>query len=206
MIEEIPMYPLSLSIFLFSAMVLIGVVFRARIGVAWRRLLTVHSMKKSSFSPFYLPLSIILGVGIAGVVLLGVFGLSKKTPAPSVSNQQQETGTESSASSIPSSGTDTSTGIQKADVSLPVSQGLSLMIASPQHLSTVSTPSVVIKGTTSPKAEVFVNDKDLIADSKGNFSVTVNLDEGENTISVSANDADGNFAAEDIVVTYEPAS
>lgn len=86
-----------------------------------------------------------------------------------------------------------------------VSEGLTITISSPIDGSAVSTSSVTVSGTTSPLADVFVNDTELKANSAGNFSTTVTLDEGENTIAVSANDAEGNYAEKQITVTYEPA-
>lgn len=86
-----------------------------------------------------------------------------------------------------------------------VSEGLTLTIASPTDKSTVTTATVTVSGTAAPLADIFVNDTDAKADTTGKFSVPVTLDEGENTIAISANDADGNYAEKQITVTYEPA-
>ncbi|MBI4097098.1 MAG: hypothetical protein HY428_01655 [Candidatus Levybacteria bacterium] len=86
-----------------------------------------------------------------------------------------------------------------------VSEGLTITITSPEDKTTVSTATVAVSGTTTPLSDVFVNDAELKANSAGNFSTTVTLDEGENTILVAANDADGNYAEKQITVTYEPA-
>ncbi|MBI4084371.1 MAG: hypothetical protein HY431_00525 [Candidatus Levybacteria bacterium] len=86
-----------------------------------------------------------------------------------------------------------------------VSEGLTITIASPADQTTVSIATVTVSGTTTPLSDVFINDAELKANSAGNFSTTVTLDEGENTIAVSANDADGNYAEKQITVTYEPA-
>lgn len=86
-----------------------------------------------------------------------------------------------------------------------VSEGLTLTITSPIDKSTVTTATVTISGTAAPLADVFVNDTEAKADSTGKFSVPVTLDEGENIIAVSANDADGNYAEKQITVIYEPA-
>ena len=81
---------------------------------------------------------------------------------------------------------------------------LTLEVTAPKDQATVTTAQVTVKGKTAPLAEVAVNDQDLKADSKGNFTVTVLLDEGENYISVIANDADGNYAEKELTVTYTP--
>jgi hypothetical protein len=69
----------------------------------------------------------------------------------------------------------------------------------------VTTPTLVIKGVTSPKADVFVNDSEVTADAQGNFTTQITLDEGENTLVVTSNDASGSFAEKDIIVTYNSA-
>lgn len=85
-----------------------------------------------------------------------------------------------------------------------VSEGLTLTIRSPADKSTVTTATVTVSGTAAPLADVFINDTEAKADSTGKFSVPITLDEGENTIAISANDADGNYAEKQITVTYEP--
>lgn len=88
----------------------------------------------------------------------------------------------------------------------PVESAIMLSVTSPANGSTVKTPTITVKGKTVPKAEVWVNDQDVRADASGNFSATVTLDEGENTITVTANDDDGNASEKEITVNYEPAS
>ena len=70
--------------------------------------------------------------------------------------------------------------------------------------SIVKTNKVIIKGVTIPKAEVFINDLELVADAKGNFSGTITLEEGDNPISIIAVDENGNSSEEEITITYEP--
>ena len=84
-----------------------------------------------------------------------------------------------------------------------VNQELSLDITLPANNSTVNTPSTLVKGTTSPNAEVFVNEKELKADNSGQFSATVALEEGENYILIAANDDLGNYAEMEITVNLE---
>jgi hypothetical protein len=80
---------------------------------------------------------------------------------------------------------------------------LTLDITSPQNNQTVKTSIIKVQGKTLPKAEVFVNDIEAIADSSGNFSVSITLDEGENIISVSVNDDLGNYLEKEITVTLQ---
>ncbi|MFZ5535784.1 MAG: Ig-like domain-containing protein [Patescibacteria group bacterium] len=86
-----------------------------------------------------------------------------------------------------------------------VSRGsaITLVVTSPQDNSTVTTGSLVVRGKTVPGAEVFVNDAETRADTGGNFSVTISLDEGENYILVVANDPQGNYSEKEITVIYE---
>ena len=77
-----------------------------------------------------------------------------------------------------------------------------LSIKSPVQHSQVTSPQIMVEGTTVPQAEVFVNDLNLFADSEGNFSTRVSLETGENVISIVANDEQGNFVEEELSVTY----
>ena len=51
---------------------------------------------------------------------------------------------------------------------------------------------------------MFVNESETKADSSGNFSATLTLDEGENYILVVANDSSGNYAEKEFTITYTP--
>ena len=79
-----------------------------------------------------------------------------------------------------------------------------LTIVSPANGAVVSTSSVVISGKTLPKADVSIGDNELAADVKGNFSATISLEEGENYIAIEAAGDDGNFAEQELLITYEP--
>ena len=76
-----------------------------------------------------------------------------------------------------------------------------LTISSPQSGTTVSLDSVIVRGKTVPYAEVLINEIDFKADASGNFSSTVFLDEGENTIFITAIDGNGNASEKEITVT-----
>lgn len=76
-----------------------------------------------------------------------------------------------------------------------------LMVSSPVDGAQLTGMSVVVKGQTTPAADVAINQLDVKADSKGNFSAMISLDEGENVITVIANDDIGNYAEKNITVT-----
>jgi hypothetical protein len=78
-----------------------------------------------------------------------------------------------------------------------------LSVTSPKDNATVTSSKVSIKGVTRPKAEVYVNESEGTADSSGNFSLSIALDEGENPVIVTAVDADGNVAETALTVTYD---
>lgn len=80
---------------------------------------------------------------------------------------------------------------------------LPLTITVPQDHAQISTPSVTVSGTTAPNADVAVNDKDLKADAKGQFTTTITLEEGENYILVVASDETG-ASEKDLTLTYTP--
>lgn len=80
---------------------------------------------------------------------------------------------------------------------------LFLTISEPANNITVTNPIITVRGKTVAKAEVFVNDLDMKADSTGTFSTMVNLDEGENTIVIVVIDDQGNSAEKELVVTLE---
>jgi hypothetical protein len=93
---------------------------------------------------------------------------------------------------------------QAAQSSVEVLQKeIPLTVTSPIEGSTVATEKVAVKGTTSANAEVFVNETELKANAKGEFSTTITLDEGDNIISIVANDEDGNSSEQEVTVTYE---
>jgi len=79
---------------------------------------------------------------------------------------------------------------------------ITLTITAPLDKTTVKTNSILVKGKTTSKAEIFVNDKETIADANGNFSVLLPLEEGDNQVLVVANDADGNVTEKELTVGY----
>jgi cytoskeletal protein RodZ len=82
----------------------------------------------------------------------------------------------------------------------PVSQGLTLEVIEPKENTTYSSSSIRVSGKTSAYAEVYVNDAQTKADGTGNFSVNYNLDEGENLLTIVANDQAGNYVEKEMTV------
>jgi|GEM_PF-2132961 len=78
-----------------------------------------------------------------------------------------------------------------------------LEITTPKENDVVSSSLLTVRGKTLPKADVFVNDKELKADSNGNFSTNITLDEGENMIVVVSNDDMGNYLEREFLVSLE---
>jgi len=85
----------------------------------------------------------------------------------------------------------------------PANNQITLEVTSPVNGATVSSPNITVSGKTLPGADVFVNDTELTADANGNFSMQLTLDEGDNQITVSANDNNGFSSEQDLTVTYE---
>lgn len=78
-----------------------------------------------------------------------------------------------------------------------------LAVVSPKDGDILAASSVLVEGKTTPRAEIFVNDTEGLADSAGNFSVKIGLEEGENNITIMANDEVGNYAEKEIAVNVE---
>jgi len=80
---------------------------------------------------------------------------------------------------------------------------LILEIIEPKENFTYNNPSIKVSGKTSAYAEVYVNDIQTKADEKGYFSLNYNLDEGENLLTITANNQDGNYAEKEITVILQ---
>jgi cytoskeletal protein RodZ len=144
----------------------------------------------------------IVVVVLAALLLIG--GLTyalKQSPA-----NRSPTNSESSAmptSAASSSNQNTNPNSQTA-IPKPTTVPLNLSIVEPKNRAVVNNSNLKVSGKTVASAEVFVNDKELTADSAGNFSTTITLDEGDNSVIVSANDDNGNYAEQELTITYEP--
>lgn len=140
-----------------------------------------------------------ISIGIVVIATLAYISFqSAKKVSTSVAQQKAEVSVDPT---VPPSGV---TGIpSKAETSTLVT-GITLTVSSPANNSTVTDPSITVKGKTVANAEVFVNDIEIKADANGNFSVKLTLDEGDNYILVVANDINGNYSEKDLTVTYSP--
>lgn len=92
--------------------------------------------------------------------------------------------------------------IQITSPTVTVKDQIELTVSQPANGINVTSPSILVKGNTAPNAEVSINDKDTTADTYGNFTANINLDEGENSIFVTASDNEGNFAEKELSVNY----
>jgi len=140
---------------------------------------------------------IIIGVVIIAVLAYISFQRAKNV-SKSVVVQQTEVSVESTAQP-PGTTVAPTTAELKA-----MATGITLTILTPANNSTVTSSVVAVKGKTVANGEVFVNDVEAKADSSGNFSVSLTLDEGENYILIVANDINGNYSEKDLTVTYTP--
>lgn len=144
-----------------------------------------------------------LGIGVGAILLIvgGVLLLNQNNAAKP--NPSIDTSTINNSASVKP---DTAKPEEKTSVSTKQpAEAINLDISSPTDKSVTKTAKIQVKGKTSPKAEVTVNDQDLKADSGGNFSTSLNLDEGENFIVVTAASENGSFAEKELTVTYETA-
>lgn len=151
-----------------------------------------HTMNRA-----YLVVIAVMILGILGAVLVvrtkGTKSISK-TPTPTQEETEPTTpeATVSAAKKQPSP-----TVKPLTDIAVP------LDVISPKDKSIATQSAIFVKGTTKANAEVIINDLETSADSKGNFSGKLTLDEGDNPIVVVAIDEDGNSSEKEIMVTYE---
>ena len=79
-------------------------------------------------------------------------------------------------------------------------QGITLEIVEPKAEAIYNSSPIKVAGKTSANAEVYINDIETKANASGNFSVNYNLDEGENLLTIVANDQAGNYAEKEMTV------
>ncbi len=80
--------------------------------------------------------------------------------------------------------------------------GLSINLSEGQRFNT---PVIQLSGTTDPGVSVLVNRRVVPVGPKGDFSIALNLNEGDNIVEVLARDQAGNTTALNRVVSYAPA-
>jgi hypothetical protein len=76
-----------------------------------------------------------------------------------------------------------------------------LTVSYPTNGSTFTTPNIVITGKTTPASEITVNDATTKSDATGAFSQSILLNQGENIITITSVDADGNYSEREVKVT-----
>jgi len=149
--------------------------------------------------------AIVIGILILLVVVVGSLAVMKANsnnslvyPSGKQTEVQNQTPTETPAITDKKAVIDESiTNGTKFENSIP------LTITTPLDKTTVTKPSLLVSGKTTPKADVNINDVELVANSTGAFSTTITLDEGENTINVVGTDENGNTSEWQGTVTYE---
>ena len=146
-------------------------------------------MKQSFVTILSIFVLLCIGFGIAGFILFNKrLAESKKIKEFGEITTQRTLPTETMSSQSTTSALENS---------------LKVQITSPSDQSTVTSPSITLRGKTVAQAEVFVNEKETIADAGGNFSVNLILEEGDNPIMVVANDQSGNVGESEITVIYD---
>lgn len=148
-----------------------------------------HEEKKSLSKPLMVVVGLLVVGALSAVFLVSNMQTGDTQSSAHVQNKPPALPTQANAD---------------ADTMMQMQKDPHLMIMSPTPDATVTTAAVTVSGKTFPNADVFVDEQELKADAKGMFSTTVTLDEGENSILVTANDDDGNDAEQEIMVTYEP--
>jgi hypothetical protein len=82
--------------------------------------------------------------------------------------------------------------------------GLLLEVTEPQDAIIVKTNTIKVSGTTSPDAEVSINDQFVVIDTSGRFTTTVSLEQGPNALEVTASDSNGNETFRILTIIYMP--
>lgn len=68
----------------------------------------------------------------------------------------------------------------------------------------MSSASLQVTGATIPEATLSVNGASVGVDGQGNFSTTIQLEEGPNLVEVVASDYDGNEVSSLLEIVYIP--
>lgn len=138
---------------------------------------------------------------VIGLLVVGGVALLKQTSLGS--NTYQNSSVPSTSSITPETTKSVSLLPSVAPTSEGKNAGIKLTVSSPVSGSTVTKASLTVRGTTTKGADISVNETDTVADTNGNFSAVITLDEGENLVFVVVSDSEGNYAEEEISVTYD---
>lgn len=82
--------------------------------------------------------------------------------------------------------------------------GVPLKVTEPADAAEINTTTIAVKGQTVPGAAVSVNDTTGIADSEGNFTITIGVVPGPNAVDVIATDDRGKQGEVLILVNVIP--
>jgi len=77
---------------------------------------------------------------------------------------------------------------------------INLLVTEPLEGETVTNSAITIKGVTNPNATVFINEKEIKADSNGNFMTSLVIEEGENLLVIIAHDEYGNYIEKELAI------
>jgi len=86
----------------------------------------------------------------------------------------------------------------------PTAQAFFLKVTTPQDQSLVQTSTIEVKGATTPDAVVTVNGSLVSVNADGTFDAPVTLQEGPNTVQVTASNVSGAEQDQVLTVTYVP--
>jgi hypothetical protein len=78
-----------------------------------------------------------------------------------------------------------------------------LEVKEPADKSKTSKQEIKIKGETDKETFIKINDFPVVVDANGNFEYTVQLKDGDNSFTVTAEDIAGNVETKTIAVTYQ---
>lgn len=78
-----------------------------------------------------------------------------------------------------------------------------LDVHEPQDGSKTTKEEIMIKGSTDKETYVKVNDLPIVVDAQGNFDTSFRLKDGENKITIRAQDMAGNIESKTLTVTYQ---
>lgn len=129
------------------------------------------------------------------LAILSVFG--KGVIAPRRGEIEESSGGNAPTSTISPSA------VESTDTSGDDSSSLTLELYEPADGETVSSSTLKVSGKTAPNVQVFVNEKELVADGNGNFSTDIEIYEGENSVFIMVNNNLGEYVEREIVVNLE---
>jgi len=129
---------------------------------------------------------------LLSLILAGCTQTTSPTPQPSAANPApMVSGGVLPTATLPPTPIST-TADNAADSSTRLQSDLLLKVSEPADAATLTEANIAVKGQTQPGASVSVNDQIGTADSQGNFSIPLSLDDGLNAIDIIAVDNNGN--------------